>query len=423
MTRTFPISPVVDGWGEGPSERYETLAARFRDLFATIREGAVEREVGRILPHDQVRALAQAGFTALRVPTAFGGSGISLPDLFQLLIELGDADSNVVQSIRAHLGFVENLLNSPRTDWSEAWLRRIAEGALVGGGRTESGNVEQGKRSTRLAQRDGTWYLNGTKFYTTGAMYADWIDVGANDEAGTAYAVVIDRNAPGVQVEDDWNGFGQRLTASGTTHLRDVVVNPDQIRPENERFAYYQAFFQLIHLANVAGIGRAISRETASAVRERTRSFSNGNAPLVRHDPQILEVVGELRAHAYSAGAIVIQNARAIERVWQAAQSGDAEKLRQAREIADLEIAQGQDLVFELIIQSSGRLFDALGASATLVPNGLDRFWRNARTLATHNPKIYKTRIAGDFAVNGTPAPDQWAVGVAASVLNSTDRT
>lgn len=403
------------GWGEGPSERYEILANRFRSLFADIGAGAVEREVHRTLPHEQVSALAKSGFTALRVPTEFGGGGATLPELFNLLIELGEADSNVAQSIRAHLGFVESVLNSPRQEWRTVWLQRIANGALIGPGRSENGQVEQGKLATLLAQRDGIWYLHGTKFYSTGVLYADWIDVGAHGEDGTAYTALVRRDALGVEPLDDWNGFGQRLTSSGTTRYHNVVVAPDQIRLDEERFAYYQAFYQMVHLANAAGIGRAISKETAQAVRERTRSFSNGNAALVRDDAQILEVVGRLRVAAYSTGAIVLQNARALERVWHAAQSGDTERLRAAREIADLEIAQAQDLVFELIIDAAGRLFDALGASSTLAPLALDRFWRNVRTLATHNPKIYKNRIAGDFAVNGTPAPDQWKIGVVAS--------
>lgn len=411
------------GWGEGPSARYETLARRFRALFDSIRASAAEREVRRILPHDQIRALADGGFTALRVPEAYGGSGATLPELFNLLIELGEADSNVAQSIRAHLGFVEQVLNAPRGEWRDAWLRRIAQGTLVGPGRSESGEVEQGKRATQLLQIDGRWILRGTKFYSTGALYADWIDVGATGADGTAYVALVPRDAPGVEPQDDWNGFGQRLTSSGTTHYRDVVVDAAQVRPDSERFAYYQAFYQLVHLASTAGIGRAVSRETAQAVRERTRSFSNGNAALVRDDPQVLEVVGRLRAAAYSAGAIVQHNARAIERAWQAARQaadgGDAAALAQARAIADLEIAQAQSIVFGLVLDAATALFDALGASSTLAPLALDRFWRNVRTLATHNPRIYKTRIAGDFAVNGTPAPDQWAIGVVRPALKA----
>ena len=32
---------------------------------------------------------------------------------------------------------------------------------------------------------------------------------------------------------------------------------------------------------------------------------------------------------------------------------------------------------------------------------GLDRHWRNARTLASHNPRVYKARILGDWLING----------------------
>ena len=130
---------IANGWGEAPSARYEALAQRFRGLFNEIRASAAEREVRRILPHDHVRALASAGFTALRVPQEYGGSGATLTELFHLLIELGEADSNVAQSLRSHLGFVEQVLNAPRNPWREAWLQRIAQGTLIGPGRSESG--------------------------------------------------------------------------------------------------------------------------------------------------------------------------------------------------------------------------------------------------------------------------------------------
>ena len=70
-------------------------------------------------------------------------------------------------------------------------------------------------------------------------------------------------------------------------------------------------------------------------------------------------------------------------------------------------------IVTDLILESTAIVFDALGASATLRPAGLDRYWRNARTISSHNPRIYKDRIVGDFAVNGTLPPPQWRIGQA----------
>lgn len=406
------MSSIKTGWGEDPTPRYDALARPFRPLFDEIRAGAIERELERILPGTEVRRLAEAGLTALRVPKEYGGGGASLPELFGVLAELGEADSNLVQSIRAHLGFVEVVLNSPRKAWREKWLRRIADGALIGPGRGETGEVRQGALDTRLSQRDGKWYLDGTKFYSTGLYYADWADVGTTGDDGKSYAVLVSARSEGVDIKDDWNGFGQRLTSSGTTVYKNVVVDADEIRLDEEKFPYSQAFFQLVHLATLTGIGRAASSETAAAVRGRARSFSNGNAARVKHDPQILEIVGRIRSAAYTSGAIVQLTARALERVWQAARTGDAAAVEDARAIADLEIAQSQSIVIDLILKASSEIFDALGASSTLASNGLDRFWRNARTLATHNPRVFKDRIAGDFAVNGVPAPGQWKIGV-----------
>jgi hypothetical protein len=46
-------------------------------------------------------------------------------------------------------------------------------------------------------------------------------------------------------------------------------------------------------------------------------------------------------------------------------------------------------------------LFDSLGSSGTDPDHGQDRHWRNARTITSHNPRIYRDRIVGNFAVNG----------------------
>jgi len=404
---------VNAAWGAGPSARYEQLAERFRPLFANLREGAISRELERRLPVEELQLLKASGFTALRVPKEYGGTGVTLPELTNLLIELGEADSNLVQALRGHLGFTENLLNSGDEERRKVWFERLVRGETVGPATGEVGDTAQSHLNSRLYLDGEQWRIDGNKFYTTGCLYSDWIDVAVSDHDDKRVFVTVHRDAEGVEVVDDWNGFGQRLTASGTTHVRGVAVDPRNIVSVDDKFQYSPALYQIVHLANLAGIGRALSGEVAAAVAKRTRSFSNGNATRVAQDPQVLQVVGSLRAAAYSAGAIVLKTAEALERAYQARLSGDSQVLKQAVNIAELEIAQSQTIVSDLILDASTRMFDALSASATLRPLGLDRFWRNARTLTSHNPRIYKDRIVGDFAVNGTPPPAQWKIGVA----------
>ena len=74
---------------------------------------------------------------------------------------------------------------------------------------------------------------------------------------------------------------------------------------------------------------------------------------------------------------------------------------------AALAAAKAKVVVDELAIRSAGLLFDAGGASATKRSANLDRHWRNARTLASHNPSSYKARAIGDYEINGTPLPSK----------------
>src|ERR1700712_191101 len=99
------MSQINDGWGGGPTARYEALAEPFRPLFARIRAGAVERELGRRLPREEIGWLKASGLTAMRLPERDGGRGATLPEFFSLLIELSAADSNITQALRAHFGF------------------------------------------------------------------------------------------------------------------------------------------------------------------------------------------------------------------------------------------------------------------------------------------------------------------------------
>ena len=149
---------------------YADLAARFRPIFARIAEGAVGREQTRSLPFAEIAALRDAGFGAIRLPIARGGSGATLPQLFRLLVELGEADSNCVQILRAHFAFVEGRLNSDDTEVNDLWLPRIAANQLIGAAMAERTAATE---TTLALRREGEIFrLDGEKYYCTGTLYA-----------------------------------------------------------------------------------------------------------------------------------------------------------------------------------------------------------------------------------------------------------
>jgi alkylation response protein AidB-like acyl-CoA dehydrogenase len=391
---------------------YEQLAARFRPIFARIAEGAVERERTRTLPYEQIVWLKEAGFGAVRVPLEFGGAAASLPQLVQLLIELAEADSALPQALRGHFAFVEDRINAAPGAAREKWFRRFVAGEIVGNAWTEVGAVKIGDVITRVSRDNSQWVVNGTKYYSTGSIFADWIDVYAQrDDNGADVIAAVNTHQPGVKQSDDWDGFGQRTTGSGTSVFENAKVDEENIIDFSTRFKYQTAFYQLVLIAVIAGTGRAALRDISHEVRKRTRVYSHGNAPRVSEDAQVQQVVGQIAARVYAAEAVAIRAAEPSQRAYEARFNDDSDAEQAANVTAEIESAKAQVAVAGLILQATTDLFNALGASGTSESKLLDRHWRNARTAASHNPLIYKERIVGDWEINGKEPPFVWQIG------------
>jgi len=391
---------------------YEALAERFRPTFARIQAGALEREQSRSLPFEQVKWLKEAGFGAVRIPVEFGGAGASLPQLLHLLIELAEADSNLPQALRGHFAFVEDRLNAHASSPQDVWFKRFVDGDLVGNAWTEIGAVKLGQVITRVSRQGEQWVANGTKYYSTGSIFADWIDLYAQrDDNGADVIAAVNVHQPGVKQSDDWDGFGQRTTGSGTSVFENAVVEAENLIDFSTRFKYQTAFYQLVLLAVQTGAGRAAVQDFSEHVRQRTRVFSTGNASEVSQDVQVQQVIGKASAQVYAAEATTLRAASASQRAYESRFGQDTEAEHTANILAELESAQAQVVVADLTLRATSDLFNALGASATSTGKALDRHWRNARTAASHNPLIYKERIIGDWEINGTEPPYVWQIG------------
>lgn len=406
------------------SEAAEAAWARLEPVFTQIRFTAAEREQTGQLDHGAVTALRTAGFTTLRVPHRYGGAGLGFEEASWFLVALGQADSNLAQALRIHWLTVENVLSHPvGHHYRERWLDRIGAGAIIGNALTEKNNA-LGQTTTRLSahpertdQRgQPLQVLNGTKYYSTGAAYADWILVSATDDDGEAVSLAVPAEAPGVSIGDDWDGFGQRLSASGTTVFTDTPVPAGEVLPPGEGFdsggrvAFGQALAQYVHLATLVGIGEAIVTDAADYVSQRERGFSHGAAPLPKTDPQVLQVIGEISSVVFGArasfGAVLGELARQLhaESIGESAEEEETNRLY-------LQVYQAQQVIAPAILRAATELFEVGGASATGQRRGLDRHWRNARVLASHNPLIYRARIIGDWQVNGTALERSYRVG------------
>jgi alkylation response protein AidB-like acyl-CoA dehydrogenase len=389
------------------SERIEQLRDRFAPVFEDIRSNALQHERDRSLPYPEVRWLADAGLGALRIPADEGGGGVTLVEFFALLTDLAAADSNQPQIWRNHIAFVEDRRQPDPADQNAFWRKRIADHAVVGGAWSERAGASFADSTTALTRTDDAWVLDGVKYYSTGSNFADWISVSAKrdgDEGGVI--ALVDAHADGVTVQDDWTGFGQRTTGSGTTRYAGVVVDEIGIYPFAQRAPYQEAVYQLVHVATLAGIARAAHRDVVEHLRTRTRAYPQGLGAIPREDAQLQSVVGRVAALASSIEAQVARAAAHLDRAAQASIAGrPQDEVTGLVHAAAAAVYEAQITGTDDALAATTLLFDALGSSAVDVSAALDRHWRNARTVTSHNPRVYKERIVGAWHLNGT-APD-----------------
>ncbi|GFM70603.1 acyl-CoA dehydrogenase [Pseudomonas cichorii] len=387
-----------------PAASVTELKARITALLPAIGADAAQRERERQLPFEAIARLAAAGLYTVRIPKQYGGPGGSVRDVIGLLLRIASVDSNVAQALRPGLAFVEGLLVSTGED-AEAerarWFARYLEGAVIGNAGWELGGAN-GAIAARLVREGDHYRANGSKFYSTGALFADWVSAVALDEDEQPVSFILPRDREGLVLLDDFDAMGQRLTASGTTHLQNVRVEVGDIRTrtvEEGKRTIVTPFLQLFLGTVQAGIARNALDDAVRFAREHARPIKHSSARRSVDDPYVELAVGDISARAYAAEALVLKAAETIDRAW-GAQQAYAEV-----EQAAVEVAQAQYLVAELALKAAETLFDVGGASTTGRSHNLDRHWRNARTVANHNPRHWKAAVVGAWQLKGTEPP------------------
>jgi alkylation response protein AidB-like acyl-CoA dehydrogenase len=386
---------------------------RLGQLIATIGEGALERERTGERSFAAIDLIRQQRLGALRVPAQEGGGGATMRELFSVVIALATADVNVAHILRGHFAHVEERLRLGGDERLRV-IELALSGKIVGNASTEIGTTTVGEFTwqTRLTADGNGFRLNGTKYFTTGTLYADYAEVLASDPDGATVIALVPTDRDGVTVVDDWDGMGQRATGTGTAIFDDVAV----AREETLQFAppdagsdppplYLSgAFFQLYVTALVVGVLHALRADAVAHVHQRARSFAWAPTPSAPDDPLLQREIGEIASAAFAAEATVLAAGDALAVAFDAAARGTDPGLELAHE-ASLQAAAAKVVVDALGQKAASQIFDVGGASVVRQTHLLDRHWRNIRTLASHNPTSYKAQAIGAYHVRGKRLP------------------
>jgi alkylation response protein AidB-like acyl-CoA dehydrogenase len=380
------------------------------------READAAKRAGRSL-HGVIDVIREARFGAFRVPLDEGGGGASLREFFAAIIDLAHADPDVPHILRAHYWYVEERLRSANGAERARWLDLIVRGDIFGNAMSELGGpaaVGNWQFTTTIVPDGDGYRLNGEKYYCTGSLYSDWVNVFGVLPDGALASAVVPVGREGVTFDDDWDGIGQKLTGSGSGHFHNVRVAKDELlrsAVDTEEAAQHAQsadpyligqFCQLILTAIIAGILRSVVDDAVRLLHGRARTYTHAAGATPATDPLLQTVVGELSAAAFAAEAAVLAAAQAQDDAINAHPDVALELAHRG----SLRAAQAKVFVDEIAQRASSRLFDVGGSSAVKSALDLDRHWRNVRTLASHNPTAYKARAIGDYLVSASWLPN-----------------
>jgi SfnB family sulfur acquisition oxidoreductase len=374
-----------------------------RLLAGEISIGSSARDQQRILPYHEMEQVAKSGILGITVPADYGGADISNPYLAEVIAILAEADSSIGQIPQNHFFILDVLRLVGSEEQKRYFFTRALAGDHFANALAERHSGAAGAIDTRLVPDGPGHRITGQKYYSTGALFADWIAVFARDPRDRIVMAVLSRDTDGLTITDDWAGFGQRTTASGTIAIDNVYVPADSVVEYQKALdapAPLGSLAQLLHAAVDLGIARAAFADMIDFVKTKSRGNLNLGLETASDDPLTMARAGAIAVKIDAAAAMIERAGRKVD-IAQVSPSSEA-----ARD-ASLAAAAAKILTTEAALEATNGLFELAGTSATDESLNLDRHWRNARTHTVHDPVRWKHHAIGDYHINGRlPRPN-----------------
>jgi alkylation response protein AidB-like acyl-CoA dehydrogenase len=362
-------------------------------------ETAVARDERGGTPKAERDLLRESGLLTLAIPTDLGGWGLAWPEIFAVVRRLAKVDGSV-----AHVfGFQHLLLATLRLFAAESqwrpWFTDTATHEWFWGNAL---NPLDPRTTVEWNGDEGV--INGEKSFCSGALDSDMLIVSAIDQTTRKLVIgAIPTQRTGIQLREDWDCIGQRQTDSGSARFEQVRIHRSELLaspgPLGSTFASLRPCIAQLVLANIyVGIAQGAFDAARAFVNEQAKPWHTSGVERASQDPYVLRTFGELWTELEAARALTDEAARTFEAAWQRGDSLTAAE----RGTAAVAIALAKVQTTRAGLETASRVFETMGARATLGKARLDRFWRNLRVHTLHDPVDYKLRDIGAWALCDT---------------------
>ncbi|MHA4869854.1 SfnB family sulfur acquisition oxidoreductase [Duganella sp. PWIR1] len=369
-----------------------TLAAEFAP-------GATLRDRERRLPVQELKRLRQSGLWGITVPKEYGGAGVSYTTLARVFALLSAADGSIGQIPQNHYFIIEIIRHEGSEAQKAFFFERVLAGDHFGNALVEPDVRKAEDRKTSLsADEDGEGYrVNVRKYYSTGALFADWVPIAVADAERNHFLAIYPRTHDGIRVVDDWASFGQRTTASGTVVADNAYLKPEWLVPHSvtpDHVKPVGPVGQIMHAAIDTGLARAAFDATIAFIRQRNPKADDAPADAVWEEDQLsIRELGELAVSLHGTEALLERAGLAIDRAYTSNLAADW--TRAAVAVSEVRAASTSSALL-----LTTKLFELSGTRSTAPDHGLDRLWRDARTHTLHDPVRWRLFDVGNYYLN-----------------------
>ncbi|MGY5394313.1 SfnB family sulfur acquisition oxidoreductase [Acinetobacter sp. NigerLNRRAM0016] len=370
------------------------------DLAEQFKQNAIVRDAERILPFEQIEAYSQSGLWAITVPKQYGGAEVSSYTVARIIALMSGVDGSIGQIPQNHFYALEVLRNTGSEQQKQKLYREVLHGARFGNALAEFKTKNATQKQTSISPTTDGFIVNGEKFYCTGSLFAHRIPTLVKDADEREFLAFIPRDSKGVELIDDWSGFGQRTTGSGTVKFHQVFVSAEDVIPFDQAFlqpTLVGPFAQIMHAAIETGIARAAFEETLVRVRQ-ARPWIDSGVEAATQDPLTLLELGHIVADVRASEVLLKQAARSIDA---AKPQPTEDNITQA----SLDVAKVRAHSSETALKASSKLIELAGSRGSQRADGLDRFWRNARVHTLHDAARWKYYFIANYTLNGIRPP------------------
>jgi len=376
----------------------EALAAA-RALALAFAPGAALRDRERRLPVHELRQLRQSGLWGITVPREYGGAGVSYATLAEVFAILAAADGSIGQIPQNHYFILEIIRHEGSEAQRRFFFERVLAGDHFGNALVEPDVRRPEDRKVSLRQdTDGQGYrVDVRKYYSTGALFADWVPVAVANADQEHFLAIYPRTAAGLRIVDDWASFGQRTTASGSVIVEDAYLKPEWLVPHTVNADHVKPVGpsgQIMHAGIDTGLARAAFEATVAFIRQRNPRAPDAAADAPWEEDQLsIREIGDLAVALHGAEALLERAGRTIDRAYLTGAASDWT-------LAAIAVSEVRAASTHAALTITNKLFELAGTRSTAPEHGLDRLWRDARTHTLHDPVRWRLFDVGNYYVN-----------------------